>query len=60
MACRWPNKQRHYSEQAAQKAAASLRKRKGDTSIHAYTCGKHWHVGHNLGVRLRQALRERA
>lgn len=47
MTCPQPEKQRHASRRAAEKALVSLEAARGiDLGLRPYRCGDHWHLGH--------------
>jgi hypothetical protein len=58
--CRWPDKIRHPTRDAAQQAIRSLDAAgKGVPDMTVYPCGNHWHIGHDLNkfkARIRKSL----
>ena len=60
--CRFANKQRHSTYDAAVAHRKWLREARGaNDDLSVYQCGDHWHVGHDPQVfaeRIRSSIRE--
>ena len=60
--CPHPEKHRHSSRRAAEKALAAFdRTGRADPALRPYKCGDHWHLGHRSGgsieTQLKRALK---
>lgn len=60
--CPHPEKQRHRTRKAAEKARAAVERTSSvDPGLRPYKCGEHWHLGHrgagSLETQLRRAVK---